>query len=140
MKDDGVGVHAIRSLSARKFPANIKLEIIDGGLEPDLAVIVDEGVDKLIIIDAVRANSPAGCIHRLTIDSVENSGYETRSAHYLNMKQSLALMRIAGTLPKEIIVIGIEPKDMSMGMELSPEITEKLPAVVEMVVGEITRN
>ena len=137
MKDDGLGIHAIRALADVKFPENIDLKLIDGGLELDLAVLVDEGVDKLILIDAIQAGGKPGDMYRFPINDVETSGYQTRSAHYLNMKQNLAMMQIAGNMPKQIVVIGVEPKEMAPGMELSPEIAAKLSEVVERVRREI---
>ncbi len=138
-RDDGVGIHAIRALAGAKIPKNIDLEIIDGGLEPDLAVLVDHGVDKLIIIDAVLSQRKPGDIQRLPIHAVEKSGYETRSAHYLNMRQSLKMLELLGNMPKEIAVFGVEPSDMSPGTELSPAIAAKLPEVVNLIVSEIAR-
>jgi len=138
-RDDGVGIHAIRALGNVKIPDNFDLQIIDGGLEPDLTVLVDHGVDKLIIIDAVLAHGRSGNIVRLPITAVEQSGYETRSAHYLNMRQSLKMLELLGNLPKEIVVIGIEPEDMNPGTDLSPAVATNLPEVVKMVVTEIAR-
>jgi hydrogenase maturation protease len=34
-------------------------------------------------------------------------------------------------------VIGIEPKSLEMGMELSPEIKEKIPRIIELVLDEL---
>ena len=136
-RDDGVGIHAIRALGNVKISENIDLKIIDGGLEPDLAVLVDHGVDKLIIIDAVLSQRKPGDIQRLPISTVEKSGYETRSAHYLNMRQSLKMLELLGNMPKEIVVFGVEPDDMSPGTDLSPIIAGILPEVVKTVVGEI---
>ena len=138
-RDDGVGIHAIRALAGVKIPKNIDLKIIDGGLEPDLAVLIDKGVDKLVIIDAVLSNGRPGDVQKLPINSVENSGYQTRSAHYLNMRQSLKMLELLGNMPKEIVVIGVEPADMNPGTELSPAIAAKLPEVVNLIVSEIVR-
>lgn len=140
MKDDGVGIHVVRALADCKFPAGIDLKIIDGGLEPDLAVLIDEGVNKLILVDAVQAGGQPGEIYRFLINEVANSGYQTRSAHYLNMQQSLQMMKLMGNLPPEIVVAGIEPADMTPGMELSPQIKARLPAILELVQTEISAN
>jgi Ni,Fe-hydrogenase maturation factor len=42
--------------------------------------------------------------------------------------------------PTEIIVIGIEPKDMSDGIDLSPEIKERIPKIIEVVMKELKNS
>lgn len=137
MRDDGIGIHAIKSLGELPIPQKINLKIIDGGLEPDLTVLVDEGVAKLILVDAIQAGGPPGDVYRYTIKDIENSTYQARSTHSFNIKQSLTMMQIVGSLPKDIVIIGVQPKDMSPGTELSPEIAEKIPEVLEKIKQEI---
>jgi len=139
MRDDGVGIHVIRGLETTSFPAGVEVNVIDGGLEPDLTVLIEKGTDKLILVDAVQAGGAPGEVYRLTLQDVENSGYRARSSHYLNLKQSLEMLRLLGNMPDEFIVIGIEPGNMSPGVELSPEVAAKLPEVVALVLSEINR-
>ncbi len=49
------------------------------------------------------------------------------------------MTRQLGCEPKEVVVFGIKPKDMSCGLELSEEITASLPKVVELVLAEIKK-
>jgi hydrogenase maturation protease len=39
----------------------------------------------------------------------------------------------------EATVIGVEPKSIEMSMELSPEIQEKVPRVIELVLEEVNK-
>ena len=45
-------------------------------------------------------------------------------------------MQLVGTLP-ETVIIGIEPGDMAFGGGLSPQLQEKLPEIMDMVIKEL---
>jgi Ni,Fe-hydrogenase maturation factor len=36
-------------------------------------------------------------------------------------------------------VIGVEPGSLEMGMELSPEVQEKIPKIIELILEEVKR-
>jgi hydrogenase maturation protease len=46
-------------------------------------------------------------------------------------------MSLMGNEPGEIIIIGIEPKEIDWGMELSAELQQKIPDIVRVVLKEI---
>lgn len=137
MKDDGVGVRAVHALEQRDSPPDINLEIIDGGTEPDLSILFESGIDRLIIIDAVQAKCQPGAIYRFTPDVLESESRDFITSHDLNLRQSLAMMRIAGNLPADIVIIGIEPADTSWGTMMSPVIERKIPEIVDTILREI---
>lgn len=49
-------------------------------------------------------------------------------------------MTLLGKKPKSIVVIGIEPKLVDWGIELSPEIESKLPQVLKLIGEEINQT
>jgi len=138
LKDDGAGIHALRVLQQTVCPpAGVDVELVDAATCPDLSVYMDGSVDKLIIIDAVRASGNPGAVYRFTPDVLESEGNDFASVHNLTVRESLGLMRIAGTLPAEIVIIGVEPADMAWGITLSPEVAAKIPEIVSAVLREI---
>ncbi len=46
-------------------------------------------------------------------------------------------MSLMGSEPKEIVIIGVEPKEIDWGTELSAEVQQKLPQITEVVLREI---
>jgi hydrogenase maturation protease len=36
-------------------------------------------------------------------------------------------------------IIGIEPKSLEMGMELTPEIKSKIPSIIELILEELKK-
>jgi Ni,Fe-hydrogenase maturation factor len=40
----------------------------------------------------------------------------------------------------EAVIIGVEPREISWGLELSPELKEKMPQIVDAVLSELTNT
>jgi len=134
LKDEGIGVHIARALQQMDISHDIK--IVDGGTSPDLPYYF-KNIDKLIIIDAVKAKSKPGTAYRFHPCDVNIDSDETTSVHDFGLEQSLKIMRLMRNEPKEIIIIGIEPKEIDWGTELSAELQQKLPEIVNIVLKEI---
>ena len=137
LKDEGIGVHVVHSLRESQCPANV--EIIDGGISPH--VIFDlEGVDKLIVIDAVRAGGDPGEVYRFELSDLAWEEKETTSLHEMGLGESLRLMGMLGNRPEEVVIIGVEPEEIDWGLGLSPKLEQRLPEVVRSVLEEIGRG
>jgi hydrogenase maturation protease len=137
LKDDGVGIHAIRKLQEDTKFDGVNVEIFDAGVAPDISVFLEGDTDKLIIIDAVQAHGRPGAIYRLTPD-IFKTEKDISSLHNLDLHDSIALMRLGCVLPSEIVVIGIEPGSMDWGTELSPEVAAKFDELLSIIRREIT--
>ncbi len=134
LKDEGIGVHTIKALQEVNIPHEVK--VIDGGTSPDLIAYSEAG-DKLIIIDAAKAGGKPGTIYRFQPHDLSSEAEGVRSAHELGVEQSLKMMRLIGNEPKEIVIIGVEPKEIDWGTELSAELQQKIPQIIEVVLREI---
>jgi hydrogenase maturation protease len=134
LKDEGIGIHILKVLQEMDLPPDIKL--IDGGTSPDLIAYTRAG-DKMIIIDAAKAGGQAGAIYRFKPEDLAKRKGTLTSAHEMGVVENLKLMAMTGNEPREIIIIGIEPKDINWGTELSPEIQAKLPGIIKVILGEM---
>ena len=94
-------------------------------------------IDKLIIIDAVKTGGKPGTAYRFHPHDVNIESEGILSAHELGLEQSLRMIRLTGNEPKETVIIGIEPKEIDWGTELSVELKQKLPQIVQVVLKEI---
>lgn len=138
LKDDGVGIHAVQKLQENSiFPPDIDVELIDAGIAPEISIFLESGIDKLIIIDAIQAHGLPGSIYRFTPDELETESQNITSVHNLNMMENLALMRIGGVLPSEIVIIGVEPGSIKWGFTLTPEVESKFPELLSIIRREI---
>ena len=134
MKDEGIGIHAIEQLEKIDLPPEIKL--IDGGTSPDLIAYTRSG-DKLVIIDAARAGGEPGAVYRLKPEDLTAEKQILNSAHEMGVIEALRLMTFTGNKPADVVIIGVEPKEIDWGIELSPELERKLPEIIDVILREI---
>ena len=136
LKDEGIGVHIARALEGTPSPSNVDLEVIDGGTLPD-APLAFEGVDRLIVVDAVKTGGEPGAIYRFRPEDVETEGKVLTSLHQISLLENLWLMERFSQRPKDVVIIGIEPEDMNWGLELSAKLQERIPQIIKTVLKEV---
>lgn len=136
MSDDGIGPKVIEQLQqAGGLPDGVTL--LDGGtLGLDLLPHL-EGIQRLIIVDAVETGQPAGTCVRLTGDEVPMALETKLSPHQMGMKDLLAVARLMGQLPDEIVLIGVQPTCLEMDTELTAAVAAALPTLLAMVQAEL---
>ena len=134
LRDEGVGVHAVRELEGRDLPPRV--EVIDGGtaLMDLLSVIRD--AERIIVIDALKGGGEPGTIYRICPDDLMGETEQPLSLHQVGLLEVLGMARQLGGDP-EVVIIGVEPKEIAWGMELTPEVKAKLPHVIESVLAEL---
>jgi hydrogenase maturation protease len=135
LKDEGIGVHVVRRLKEMPLPENV--EVLDGGTAGLELVDFMENRRKLIVIDAVKNGERPGTIYRLTEKNLKIKPKAIMSFHEIDFLDALYMSEVMKNRPKEVIVIGVEPKDMSDGLDLSPEIEERIPRIIEIVMEEL---
>jgi hydrogenase maturation protease len=58
------------------------------------------------------------------------------SVHEIGILEVIRLAGLVGRAPQTTI-IGVEPRSLEMGMELSPELQAKVPRIIELVLDEL---
>ncbi len=136
LKDEGVGIHVIHALPGSLLPTGAEVEIIDGGTSPNVLHLLD-GADRLVIIDAVEGGGEPGTIYRFRAGDIELEGKCVLSIHQIGLLEDLEMMEHMGSKQKDVVIIGVEPKEMGWGLELSSELEQKIPKIVKFVLDEI---
>jgi hydrogenase maturation protease len=135
LKDEGTGVRVAEKMKTISLPTDV--EVMDGGtMGLDLLYYI-EGRKKVVVIDAVRAGEPPGIMYRFTDNDIADKKGLLRSAHGVDFLDVINMSKMLGNKPPEIVFIGIEPEDISEGLELSPVIEKRIPAMIELVMREI---
>ncbi|MHC4157557.1 MAG: HyaD/HybD family hydrogenase maturation endopeptidase [Planctomycetota bacterium] len=142
LKDEGIGVHVVGELQEQNLAGNV--EVIDGGTAGLDILLLQEGLDKLVVIDALKAGGKPGTIYRaqfsgkdrLTEVFSREEGSKI-SLHQIGLLDALAAARRMNCAPKEIVVIGVEPGEVDYGLELTDEIKQRVPEIVNVVLKEI---
>lgn len=133
--DDAVGMLALERLRADpRFPQSIAA--IDGGtLGLDLLHPL-HGVTHLLAIDAIEAGASPGTLLRFSGSAVDDLPIG-RSVHLLGFADLLGAMRLTGSAPREIVVLGVQPHVIGWGTELTPHVEAALPDLLEAVLDQI---
>jgi len=144
LKDEGIGVHVAQQLQKRKLPDNV--EVIDGGTAGMDILLSQQKFYKLVVIDAVKAGKRAGTIYKALFKAEEKDrlnrifGEDKESKislHQVGLIDALAAAEKMNCAPKEIVIIGVEPKQVDCGLELTEEVKQKVPAIINTVLEEI---
>lgn len=128
--DDAIGVLVIDSLRTRTLPANTVL--VEAGLAGPGLVSQMEGYARVVLVDAVDMGLPPGTIRRFSPQSVRSVKAPPKfSLHGCDLLEVINLASRLGICPKEVVVVGIQPKRVTLGAEVSQEVQEALPKALE---------
>lgn len=136
MSDDAVGVMVAQRLQQEyRFADNV--EILDGGtLGLDLLPKL-ENITNLIMIDAVETGLKAGTCVRLCGQELPIALQTKVSPHQMGLKDLLAVSELMGHVPKEMVLIGVQPGSIEMEVGLTEEVAVQLDTLVSNVLAEL---
>ena len=136
MRDEGIGVHAIHRFR-EQYQVPEYVEIVDGGTcGLDLMPVI-EGRKKVLIVDAVNFEREPGYIDELVNDQIPARFSTKASLHHLGLMDVLSIVRLANAMPEEICLIGIQPKTLELGLDMTPEMCDKVNVLVEMTASKL---
>lgn len=138
-RDEGVGVFAARCLqSCYRFTPDI--EIFDGAtLGFGLMDLFEKGT-KIIVLDALATDAPAGSMYRLDRAKLLELGPSMQpTAHEVEPLELLKLAEVLGE-PPDMVLLGIVPADArTMAVGLTSELEAAFPHFVDLAVAEVKR-
>jgi hydrogenase maturation protease len=118
--DDGVGLELARRVAEHPARGALRVHALDG--DPLALLAALEGLDAVLLCDAVRSAAPAGTIHRARADQAPLPALARRSSstHHIGLSDTIELARTLGRLPRRTVVYGIEGANFESGAPLSP--------------------
>ncbi len=134
MGDDALGPYALASLEAAyEFPNSVTL--FDAGTPGlDLTLFL-EGLDALVVIDAVKANGRPGEVRLYDRDQLLRGGLQlVTSLHEPSLREALIRLDLIGRCPARIALVGVIPEKVATGTGLSGAVRAALPEVMRKVV------
>jgi len=132
--DDGLGAVAAQLLSERY--QGERVQILDGGtLGLSLLPYLEDARDA-ILVDAIRAEAPAGSFVRLEGDEVAPAVAARLSPHQVGVADLLDGARWQNRVPERLVLLGLVPESLSLGLTLSPALHAALPELLARVVEE----
>ncbi len=136
LRDEGVGVHAVEALK-RKYDFPEEVRLLDGGtLGLDLLHLI-EGMDRVLFVDAVDLKKKPGTIAVIEGEDLPSLLEPKLSLHHVGLSDLLFASGFLGTRPAEIVLIGIQPETMEMGLDLSKTIKERFDELLQTVLEKL---
>jgi len=135
LRDEGVGVRVIEAMQSINLPPGV--ELFDGataGLDL-LDAIADR--PKVIVIDAVDAPEAPGTVLQFTPQDLAPRNGQSVSLHEIGLLETLAVAKQLNIAPQEVVILGVKPKDVACGLDLSPEIARLVPRIIELVLANL---
>jgi hydrogenase maturation protease len=120
--DDAAGLLAARALGGIE-------------LEGDPSALIDlvDGVDEVIVVDAVRSGAPAGTVHRFDVSErpLPATVRSSASTHLVGLADAIELARALGRLPPRAIVYGIEGERFDTGAPVSAAVADAIARLAD---------
>jgi len=136
LRDEGVGVKAVEALGKGfDFPEDVRL--VDGGtLGLDLLPFI-EGMDGILFVDAVDFQKEPGTIVIVEDEDLPSFLAPKLSLHHVGLSDLLFASSLMGIRPPKITLIGIQPENVEVGLDLSPRVTESFEKFLNTVLEKL---
>jgi hydrogenase maturation protease len=134
--DDGLGIHAVRELLAR-YDLPPRVEVVEGGTAGLLLVPVLSDADRAVIVDAIDLAAVPGTLHRLDGRSWSTAFLPRLTPHDAGLSDLLGAAALAGALPAELLLLGVQPERIGWGCEPTSTVAAAIPMLVDALVGEL---
>ena len=91
-----------------------------------------ENANIAILVDAVQSGTEPGTVHISGIEDVVSFGAGSGSVHGFGVAETLALGHQVDpdSIPKTVIIIGIEALQMDVGKPISKEVQASIPDAI----------
>lgn len=136
LQDEGFGVRVVEEVTRRfSFPSNV--QVLDGGTLGMELMRFLPGTEKLILVDAIAGKKEAGSLYEFHNEEVKAYFKEKVSMHELGIQDVLAVLEVLEQPIKDMAIIGVQPKSLEIGIELSDTVAPMLEVVVNKVIEQL---
>jgi hydrogenase maturation protease len=139
LRDGSIGLHVIERLADRAADG-IEVEDVSYhpvGLSQNLQERSD--YDRIVLVGAVARGREPGTVTAYRWDGLLPADDEVQArvseavTGVISLDNTLVVCGALGGLPGDVRVVEVEPASQDWGEELSPQIEERLPEIVEAV-------
>jgi hydrogenase maturation protease len=139
--DEALGALVVEELQREPghfaaLPDPSAVALIDGGtvglaLLPHLM-----SLDGLVVVDAITANTEPGTL--IDLDGASLIAHEqVMSVHDLGAGELLGALHVLEAWPRRVRVIGLEPKAIELGLELTEPVAAGVPGLLRAITGHL---
>lgn len=134
MGDDGAGLLLLDALR-RAFPADERVIFEDGGTLGMTLLPLIEDARAVLLLDATHTGEAPGSIVVRRQEELPGFFSHILSPHQIGLREVLGAAQLCGTLPEQLVLVGIEADRVAFGQEPGEAVRKALPAAVQTARG-----
>jgi hydrogenase maturation protease len=135
MGDDSLGPQVIKQLKNMKLTPDVELAEIGPAVIDALPLM--ENREKIIIVDALRADEPPGTILRIPAEEALAGDENKLSLHQMNIIDVLKLSAQLGYKSNTVIIGMVIEESPLPSDKLSAKIKKNIPSLIRAILKEI---
>ena len=131
--DEGFGIRTVESLHSQyEMPEGVR--IMDGGTQGIFLLPLIRNAQRLLSFDAVDFGDPPATLRLIVGDEVPRyMGVKKMSMHQAGFQEVLSTAELAGELPDELALIGVQPELLDdYGGSLRPAVKEQIQPAIDL--------
>jgi hydrogenase maturation protease len=139
MGDDGLGPHVLRALGAA-YEVDDGVSLLDLGT-PGLDLVPHlMDADAVVVVDTVKSGGPPGELRLYRRDELLRRGLAPRvTPHAPGLQETLLTLDLLGRGPEQVLLVGVIPGPVDLGLGLSIAVEAAVPDAVHAVIDELER-
>ena len=118
LTDEGFGVHVVNQLR-EDYVFNPPITILDGGTMGMELLTYMRGMTKLLLVDAINGGDAPGTVYEFPYEEMNSYFTEAISVHEVGMQDILRIRTLQEDPLEDAVVIGVEPENLELGLDLS---------------------
>ena len=120
-----------------RFRFTPEIDIVDGGTLGLTLLPVIEGYVGVLFVDAVEAGLEPGAIVVREGEQVPSFLGSQVSVHQAGLADLMYAARLAGVMPPEVCLVGIQPQSVSLGLETTALLQDKRENLIRAVLARL---
>ena len=139
--DEGFGVRAAEVM-AERFDLGPRVTVMDGGTQGLYLLPHLEGLDGLIVFDAIDYGLAPGTMKIVRGEEVPAFlGAKKMSLHQTGFQDVIATARLTGVCPRDLLLIGVQPVELEdYGGGLRPAVAAAIEPAIAIALEELSTN
>ncbi len=123
----------------QRFLRNPSTDIVASQVRNPLDMLAEfDGTPRVYLVDGCVTGAATGTLSRLRWPDARILSRHRRSSHALSVADALRLAESLGTLPRELVVFGIELGSVSAGCGPSAAVAHRLSDIQQVIWRQVT--
>lgn len=142
LMDEGIGYHVVEQLEKEGgLPEGV--ELVQGETGGLTLLPALEEASAAVLVDAAEFGGAPGDVKIFQSQDILKSSVRALSVHGIGLCDVVSALSLKSESPPEILLLGIQPATLSVGLGISPELQRRIPTIIQIVrkkAGEFARR